>query len=252
MRLNNFEQKMIRKTFIEVFKGGKIYLFGSRVDDSQRGGDIDLYLVPKVKFDDEIKRKIEFLIKLEGYIGEQKIDAILAQDKNRPIEQEALKYGVELMNIKQLKVQKYINECKKHTIRINEAFEEIKTILPISGKKYLNLTSNEVKNIDQYLFRFSKMQDTIGEKLFRLIVEDFVENIDSMTFIDILNRLEKVGVIESSAEWHSLRKARNNIAHQYDDDENEMANAINSIFAQKDVLLLIFSNIEQYFDKNEK
>ena len=118
MRLNNFEQEMIRKAFIEVFKGGKIYLFGSRVDDSQRGGDIDLYLVPKVKFDDEIKRKIEFLIKLEGYIGEQKIDAIMAKDKNRLIEQEALKYGVELMNIKQLKVQKYINE----------AFEEIKTI----------------------------------------------------------------------------------------------------------------------------
>ena len=252
MRLTEYEIKMIKKAFYETFKEGKIYLFGSRIDDSLRGGDIDLYLVPKVKFDDGGQRKIKFLMKLDEYIGEQKIDVIIAKDKNRLIEQKALKYGVELMDTKELKIQKYINECKKHRVRINEAFEEIKGIFPLSGKKYLNLTSSEVKNIDQYLFRFSKMQDTIGEKLFRSIVEDFVENIDTMTFIDILNRLEKVGVIQSSTEWNTLRKARNNIAHQYDDDENEMADAINSIFAQKDILLSIFANIERYFIKDSR
>jgi predicted nucleotidyltransferase len=96
MRLNKFEQKMIKKAFIETFENGSIFLFGSRVDDSQRGGDIDLYLVPDKKFDDERKRKISFLIKLDDYIGEQKIDTILAKDKNRLIEQEALKYGIAL------------------------------------------------------------------------------------------------------------------------------------------------------------
>ena len=64
----------------------------------------------------------------------------MAKDKNRLIEQEALKYGVELMDKKQLKIQKYINECKKHTIRINEAFEEIKDIFPLSGKKYRSIS----------------------------------------------------------------------------------------------------------------
>ncbi len=252
MRLAEYEIKMIKKAFHEVFGKGKIYLFGSRVDDNLRGGDIDLYLITKVKFDDERQRKIKFLIKLDKYIGKQKVDVIIAKDKNRLIEQEALKYGVELMDAKELKIQKYINECKKHKVRINEAFGEIKDIFPLSGKKYLNLTSSEVKNIDQYLFRFSKMQDTIGEKLFRLIVEDFVENIDSMTFIDILNRLEKIGIIQNTIEWNTLRKVRNNIAHQYDDDENEMAEAINSIFAQKDVLLSVFDNIEQYFIKDNR
>ncbi|MCF6173297.1 MAG: nucleotidyltransferase domain-containing protein [Campylobacteraceae bacterium] len=96
MRLTNFEQQMIKKAFIETFESGKILLFGSRVDDSKRGGDIDLYLIPNKKFDDERKRKIKFLIKLDEYIGEQKIDVIMAKDKNRLIEQEALKYGVKL------------------------------------------------------------------------------------------------------------------------------------------------------------
>lgn len=94
MRLNDFEHKMIKRAFLETFEEGDIFLFGSRVDDTKRGGDIDLYLVPNIKFDDERKRKINFLIKLDNYIGEQKIDIIMAKDKNRLIEQEALKYGI--------------------------------------------------------------------------------------------------------------------------------------------------------------
>ena len=96
MRLTETEIIMIKKAFHETFEEGEIYLFGSRVDDSLRGGDIDLYLVPKGKFDDARERKIKFLIKLDEYIGEQKIDVIIAKDKNRLIEQEALKYGVKL------------------------------------------------------------------------------------------------------------------------------------------------------------
>lgn len=94
MRLNVFEQQQIKKAFLETFENGKIYLFGSRVDDTQRGGDIDLYLIPHKKFENERERKINFLVKLDNYIGEQKIDVILAKDSTRLIEQEALKYGV--------------------------------------------------------------------------------------------------------------------------------------------------------------
>jgi len=96
MRLTNFEQKMIKKAFSESFGEGKIYLFGSRVDDTKRGGDIDLYLVPLNRSDNEREKKRDFLVKLDNYIGEQKIDVIIAKDKNRLIEQEALRYGVVL------------------------------------------------------------------------------------------------------------------------------------------------------------
>ena len=97
MRLTEYERKMILKAFKEVFgNGGDIYLFGSRVDDSQKGGDIDLYIVPSKKIENEYDKKIAFLIKLDEYIGEQKIDVIIAKDKSRIIEKEALKNGVKL------------------------------------------------------------------------------------------------------------------------------------------------------------
>lgn len=96
MRLTAEERMLIKKAFLEVFQAGEIYLFGSRVDDTKRGGDIDLYLCPYQKFEDEKARRRKFLIKLDEYLGEQKIDAILAQNQNRLIEQEALRTGVAL------------------------------------------------------------------------------------------------------------------------------------------------------------
>jgi predicted nucleotidyltransferase len=44
MRLTNQEIKSIKESFHQVFDCGKIYLFGSRVDDSLKGGDIDLFI----------------------------------------------------------------------------------------------------------------------------------------------------------------------------------------------------------------
>ena len=47
MRLTSAQHQDIKKYFLEVFEEGQIYLFGSRVDDAKRGGDIDLYIRTK-------------------------------------------------------------------------------------------------------------------------------------------------------------------------------------------------------------
>jgi predicted nucleotidyltransferase len=39
------QQQAIKKYFLKFFEKGQVYLFGSRADDSKKGGDIDLYMV---------------------------------------------------------------------------------------------------------------------------------------------------------------------------------------------------------------
>jgi len=247
MRLTKYEKKAIKDTFKEVFKEGDIYLFGSRIDDSQRGGDIDLYIDLKHSLDSEntIDKKSKFRLKLYELIGEQKIDVIVSIDKERSIEKVALSQGVKL-NSNDKKIEKYFHECDKHVKRIIESYGNLKHIFPVSASRYKSLSDDEVKNIDQYLFRFSKLQDTIGEKLFRLILSDFVEDINKLTFIDILNRLEKVGILDSVQEWKILRDYSNDISHQYDDEAAEMVVAINNIFSQKDILIKIYEKIKNH------
>lgn len=43
MRLSPHELKTVRQTLLGTDPNGRIWLFGSRADDSRRGGDIDLY-----------------------------------------------------------------------------------------------------------------------------------------------------------------------------------------------------------------
>jgi len=96
MRLDKKEIESIKESFIEVFEKGSIYLFGSRVDDTQKGGDIDLYIISP---NTNLQKKIEFLVNLKKRVGDQKIDVILSRDKERVIEQEALSKGIKLCEI---------------------------------------------------------------------------------------------------------------------------------------------------------
>ena len=95
MRLTKYEINSIKKAFKETFGEGKVFLFGSRVDDTKRGGDIDLYIESKQK-ENLLDKKIDFLVSLKQKIGDQKIDVIISKDKSRLIEQEAIKKGIKL------------------------------------------------------------------------------------------------------------------------------------------------------------
>ena len=95
MRLSNKYIYTIKKYFKIFFKDGEIYLFGSRVDDTKKGGDIDLYL-NVVDFDNLFEKKIKFLSRIKKELGEQKIDVVFNKNSNRLIEKEAIKWGIKL------------------------------------------------------------------------------------------------------------------------------------------------------------
>ena len=95
MRLSKHYIDIIKSKFKEFFIDGDIYLFGSRVDDNKKGGDIDLYLVIK-DHSNLFKKKLKFLARVKRELGEQKIDIVFNQDQNRLIEQEAIKWGIKL------------------------------------------------------------------------------------------------------------------------------------------------------------
>lgn len=95
MRLSQRYVDVIKKYFNEFFQIGDIYLFGSRVDDTKKGGDIDLYFVLS-EHTNLFEKKIKFLSKVKRELGEQKIDIIFNTDSSRLIEKEALKWGIKL------------------------------------------------------------------------------------------------------------------------------------------------------------
>jgi predicted nucleotidyltransferase len=93
MRLSEHTKTSIIAVFEQIFQKGDIYLFGSRVDDQQKGGDIDLLVVPK-SLDNMANKKIAFLVLLKQMIGEQKIDVVIDRGENRLIDRIAKQQGV--------------------------------------------------------------------------------------------------------------------------------------------------------------
>jgi predicted nucleotidyltransferase len=102
MRLTEAQVKAIQDNFFVSFmEGDKIWLFGSRVDDSKKGGDIDLYI--ETNYSDLFivtKKEIEFIVNLKKIIGDQKIDIvinILPRNQQLPIYNEARNTGIQLL-----------------------------------------------------------------------------------------------------------------------------------------------------------
>lgn len=157
------------------------------------------------------------------------------------------------MNINQIKLQKIINECDKHILRMNSAYKKTLAILPLHEDKYKALNEDEIEHIDQYLFRFAKLQDTIGKRLFKAILLSLEEDTEDLAFIDLLNRLEKLNILESVEQWLELRKIRNTLSHTYEDEAEEMSIAINTIFNKKQSIEKIYNQLISYSDtmKNE-
>jgi predicted nucleotidyltransferase len=243
MRLTSEQITIIKHSTTFVFgENAKAYLFGSRVDNTQKGGDIDLYVIPENQ-DNVYEKKIKLLTALETKLGEQKIDLIIAKNNNSLIEKEALTKGIEL-NLELLKLEKILKECDKHLQRINEAYSDMTHFMLLNAVKYENLSKQEVQAIDQYLFRFSKLQDAMGEKLFKLFLARFEENIEKLPFLDVLNKIEKQLDMAFTNEWQNLRKIRNQLAHEYEEDAIEMSNMINLIYAKKEVIERIFLAIK--------
>ena len=102
MRLTDVQVQRIRDSAAKYFgTDTRVWLFGSRTDPQRRGGDIDLYIEPKIQTADEIvDAKLRLLRELHAVLGEQKIDVIIRRDAFKgelPIHRIARETGIRLL-----------------------------------------------------------------------------------------------------------------------------------------------------------
>jgi len=95
MRLTQQEIQIIKSSVHDVMgENARVWLFGSRVDDSKRGGDIDLFIEADLHEPrDRVLKTAQLWVKLQLRLGEQRIDIVLATTKPKLIEQVARKTG---------------------------------------------------------------------------------------------------------------------------------------------------------------
>ncbi len=135
------------------------------------------------------------------------------------------------------KIKDVLETAKIHQKRLEAAYNIILTWGKLDTASFNALSDEKAALTDQYIYRFAKLQDLMGDKLFKLILEFIGENTERMAFIDILNKLEKLTVLESVETWLDLRIERNKIAHDYAKHKEELIQEFEILLIKKSVLV---------------
>ncbi len=149
------------------------------------------------------------------------------------------------------KLTETFDTCALHLKRIEFAKSKVDAFIPLKRDNYYSLDDETIGFLDQYIFRFSKLQDIMGTRLFPYTLEALAEPFTDKAFIDILNRLEKLGILDSAFGWIQLRKIRNDISHEYPASLIERIEGINYLFNHTEDLKKIIERCKAIIDKHK-
>ncbi|RUM77548.1 MAG: hypothetical protein DSZ12_00035 [Sulfurovum sp.] len=142
-------------------------------------------------------------------------------------------------------MQEIIDKINLHKSRAKLAQKEIRAFdNELSVEIFEDF--EKVKTIDTFIYRFIKFQDMMGEKLFRYFLDELGEYKESMSLLDILDKLEKLGFIDDAMQWMQYRKLRNKLTHEYPNNEDEIVEGIILALQTFDEMEAIFNTIIEY------
>ena len=142
-----------------------------------------------------------------------------------------------MTDIKKLKL--YLKEAFVHIERLDELLNYLKVYYPINDNI---LEEIDLDKLDAFAFRFAKLQDLLGTKIFRSYLEVINFPIQDKSFLEILKELDKEGMIDID-KWSKFRGVRNSISHDYPYEIEEKIEAINYLIKNVDYLFEITQKI---------
>lgn len=118
-------------------------------------------------------------------------------------------------------------QCQRHVRHLNHALQAVHPMLPLNGEALAGLSDDQVQQWDQFVLRFTKLQDAMGTRLFPAVLAYLQEPYDDKPMLDKLHRLEKLGYLPSTQAWQQWRAIRNSFAHDYPEDDALKAGYLN-------------------------
>lgn len=82
------------------------------------------------------------------------------------------------------------------------------------------------ERVEAFVSRFSRLQDTIGDKLLPNLLKALGEKTGPV--IDNLDRAERLGWLPSVDDWLAMRQLRNQMVHDYIEDLVVLTDALNA------------------------
>ena len=145
MRLSEKQIKVLKDKLNSISSSAKLYLFGSRVDDTKKGGDIDLLVVSKEVTKKDLRLlRIDFLIrKIFRTLDEYEFEN---QGTLVDVVNNAHKRGL-FENIEELRIMKDVRNTIVHEYIEDELVEIFDEVLEYS-KRLIEIINNTLNYIN--------------------------------------------------------------------------------------------------------
>ena len=117
-------------------------------------------------------------------------------------------------------------------------------LFPLSAGTLEHLDDEALERLDAFRVRYAQLQDLLANKLFRSLLRLEEETAGSM--LDVLNAMEKRGIIVSFEDWKTLRELRNTFMHDYPDQVELRAEALTRAHAMASELCRVLMRIREY------
>lgn len=99
------------------------------------------------------------------------------------------------------------------------------------------------ERLEAFVSRYGRLQDTIADKLLPRWLLALAERPGSQ--IEVLNRAERLGVVEDVAVWLEARQLRNRLVHEYMTDAASFAGDLNLAESYSRILLQTYRRIRE-------
>jgi len=119
-----------------------------------------------------------------------------------------------------LALQQVLGVCQGHELALLEAIEDIQ-LGKLIQKDLTALGKEDRRILDQFAYRYTRLQDDLGAKLIPAVLRALGEEIAAMPMLDRLNKMEQLGWIENAEIWADLRRIRNEFTHDYPETSAE-------------------------------
>lgn len=108
--------------------------------------------------------------------------------------------------------------------------------VPFTGERARKLDTDAdfAERVEAFAARFSRLQDTLGDKLIPTLLRALGEPVG--VALDNLDRAERLGWLASADEWMAARRLRNQMIHEYIEDPLILASALNAAHAHVPML----------------
>ena len=157
-----------------------------------------------------------------------------------------------MTNVAALRLSEAWMQCMRHVRHMGHALDALRPLLPLQASTLASLDDEVIQDWDQFVLRFTKLQDAMGVRLFPAVLEYLEEPFEDRPMLDKLHRLEKLGYLPNVQLWQNLRAIRNCFAHDYPEDDGLKAAYLNQAVDAVPVLLQLLALVEPLADTAKK